>query len=78
MPLYFKRCLIILLVVSQTFEKYIYLIPAIVFKKYLCKSIIDDNGKKYSCKSTIDDNGLMGKEIHMYKKFMDIIELNNI
>ena len=64
--------------VSQTFEQYMHLMPAIVFKKYLCKSIIDDSGKKYLCKSIIDNGNLVREEIHAYTKFTCITELNNI
>ena len=39
--------------------------PAIVFRKYLCKLVIDNNG-------------LVRKEIHLYLKFIRIIELNII
>ncbi len=44
-----------------------YLIPTIIFKKYSCKSTINDGGKKYSCKSTIDD---IGKK-YLYKSTID-------
>ena len=39
--------------------------PVIVFKKYLCKSIINDNG-------------FVKKEIYIYTKFTHKTELNNI
>ncbi len=48
-----------------------YLMSAIVFKKYLFKSTIDDGGKKYLCKSTNDNGGLVGEEIHVYKIYVD-------
>lgn len=62
----------------QIFEKYMYLIPAIVFKKYLCKSSIDDSSKKYLYKSIIDNSNLVGEKTCVYTKFTHIIELNNI
>ncbi len=53
-----------------------YLMPTIVFKKYLYKLIIDDSDKKYLYKSTINNSGLVGEEIHAYIKFTSTIELN--
>ena len=52
--------------------------PAIVFKKYLCKSIINDGNKKYMCKSMIDNGSLVGEKIYIYTKFTHVIKLNNI
>ena len=78
MPLYIEKCLVIPQMVSQIFEQYMHLILAIVLKKYLCKSTINDGGKKYLCKSTIDNDDLVGEEIHVYTKFTYITELNNI
>lgn len=53
-------------------------ILAIVFKKYLCKSTINDDSKNYLYKSTIDNSNLVEEEIYAYTKFKHITELNNI
>ncbi len=56
-----------------------FLILAIVFKKYLCKLTINDGiSKKYLCKSTIDNSNLVGEEVHVYIKFTPTTKLNNI
>lgn len=55
-----------------------HLVLAIVFKKYLYKSTINDGDKKYFYKSKIDDSNLVGEEIHTYTKFTYITKLNNI
>ncbi len=72
MSLHVERYLVISQVVSQIFEQCMHLMLAIVFKKYSCKSTIDDSSKKYLCKLIIDDSDLVGE------KFTRITELNNI